>query len=104
MNQLLQSWLWKFIIVFFDDILIYNSSWNPHLEHLGTVFKLHRQHRFYVKKSKCAFRLEELAYLVHAISTKGIHLDPDKVVAVIEWPESNNVKKVCGFLGLTGSS
>lgn len=47
------------------------------------------------------FGLEELAYLEHIISTKGVRPDPDKVAAVVEWPEPTTVKKVRTFLGLT---
>lgn len=44
MNRLLQPLLRKFVIVFFDDILVYNGSWEAHIEHLITVFKVLRQH------------------------------------------------------------
>lgn len=103
MNQLLQPLLQKFVIVFFDDILIYNSSWGLHLDHLSMVFKLLRQHSFYVNESKCAFGLEELAYLGHIISTTRVSPDPDKIAAVVEWLEPTTIKKVRAFLGLTGS-
>lgn len=102
MNQLLQPLLRKSVIVFFDDILVYSGSWNLHIEHFGAVFKLLRQHCFYVRESKCAFELEELTYLGHIISPQGIKPDPEKIEAVIGWPRLKNVKQTRAFLGLIG--
>lgn len=40
MNSICAPHLWKFIIVFFDDILIYNKSFPEHLIHLETAFQV----------------------------------------------------------------
>jgi hypothetical protein len=55
MNATLAPVLWKFAIVFFDDILIYRSTYADHLEHLRSVLELLRWDKWQVKKSKCAF-------------------------------------------------
>lgn len=102
MDQLFQPWLRKFVNVFFDDILVYNKSREEHQNHLFTVFELLRQQSFFVWKAKCAFELEELAYLGHIISTKGVKPDPDKIITVTIWPELINVWQTRVFLGLTG--
>lgn len=102
MNQLLQLLLRKFVIVFFDDILVYKVSWELHIELLATVFQLLWQHCFYVLESKCAFGLEELMYLGHIISPQEIRPDPDKVEVVLGWPHPTTVKQTQAFLGLTG--
>lgn len=78
MNQLFQPLLWKYVIVFFDDILVYIASWESHIEHLVAVFGLLRQQSFFVRESKCTFNLEELAYLGHVISTHGVQQTPTK--------------------------
>jgi hypothetical protein len=39
MNDVLRPFLWRFILVFFDDILIYGSSWSEHLRHVRLVFE-----------------------------------------------------------------
>lgn len=92
MNQLFQPVLWKYVIVFFDDILIYNRSWETHIDDLEVVFELLRRHSFFIQESKCSFRMEELAYLGHIIFTTGISLDPDKIHAVTNWPTPKTVK------------
>ena len=52
MNEVLGSFLRRFVQVFFDDILIYSSSWSDHLKHVKAVFQLLRQHQLRVKRSK----------------------------------------------------
>ena len=37
MNDVLLSFLRRFVLVFFDDILIYSSSWSEHLQHVRLV-------------------------------------------------------------------
>lgn len=44
MNEVLQPYLCRFVLVFFDDILVYNSSWADHLRHVRAVFQLLHQH------------------------------------------------------------
>lgn len=66
------------------------------------MFKLLRQHSFFVRETKCEFELHELTYLEHIVSIKGVKPDPEKISAVINWPKPINVKQTREFLGLTG--
>jgi hypothetical protein len=68
MNDVLRPFLRRFVLVFFDDILIYNKSWANHLCHLRTVLSELRRHTLFVKRSKCAFGVVSVAYLGHTIS------------------------------------
>ena len=69
MNTVLAPVLRKCDVVFIDDILIYNKTWEEHLAHLQQVFTLLLKHQFIVKLSKCAFAKQELSYLGHVISS-----------------------------------
>lgn len=55
MNSVLGPFLWEFVLVFFDDILIYSSSWTEHMQHIRAVLKVLRANSLFVKCSKCAF-------------------------------------------------
>ena len=55
MNMILKPFLRKFVAVFFDDILIYSPTLADHLIHLRQVLQTLKDHKFFVKKSKCAF-------------------------------------------------
>ena len=102
MNDVLQSFLRWFVLVFFDDILIYSSSWSEHLQHIRLVFDVLRTHDFHLKHSKCSFGSSSVTYLSHVISAGGVTMDSAKVEAVASWPEPRSARGVRGFLGLAG--
>jgi hypothetical protein len=90
------------VLVFFDDILIYNKSWADHLHHLRAVLTVLRHQRLFVKHSKCAFGVTSVSYLGHIISEAGVAMDPAKVQAIHDWPVPRSARAVRGFLGLVG--
>ena len=102
MNNLFQSFLRKFVLVFFDDVLIYSKTWKDHLTHLEQVLSILKENQFYAKMSKCTFGKEEVSYLGHVISKEGVKVDPEKIKSITEWPNPTNISKLRGFLGLTG--
>ncbi|KAL0540733.1 hypothetical protein IC582_020746 [Cucumis melo] len=102
MNQVFRPYLRKFILVFFDDILVYSKDVESHLEHLSIVFTLLREHSLFANRKKCHFGKERIEYLGHWVSSKGVEADKEKIRAMLEWPIPRNIKELRGFLGLTG--
>ncbi|KAK1652045.1 hypothetical protein QYE76_069850 [Lolium multiflorum] len=102
MNDVLRPYLRRFVLVFFDDILIYNTSWAEHLQHVAIIFNELRVHRLHLKRSKCSFGTTSVAYLGHVISAEGVAMDADKVAAVAAWPPPRSPRALRGFLGLAG--
>ena len=62
----------KVILVFFDDILVYSSSWVEHLQHLQVTLQFLRDHKLFAKRSKCVFDKQEVESLGHLVSDKGV--------------------------------
>ena len=62
MNSIFRPYLRKFVLVFFNDILIYSLNWTIHLEHVRKVFEILWQSQFFAKLKKCAFDRQELEY------------------------------------------
>ncbi|XP_015969943.1 uncharacterized protein LOC107493360 [Arachis duranensis] len=102
MNDIFQPFLRKFVLVFFDDILIYSPSTSQHLAHLEIVLQTLQKESLFAKLSKCLFAVSEIDYLGHTITEKGVHMEKDKIQAVLAWPTPENLKQLRGFLGLTG--
>ena len=102
MNDVFRPYLRRFVLVFFNDILVFNPTLELHIQHLRLVLELLQQHQLYAKKSKCAFRCSEVEYLGHIIFSQGVSTDPRKTIAMEAWPIPNSVKTLKGFLGLMG--
>jgi hypothetical protein len=68
-----------FVLVFFDDILIYSSTWSEHLRHVRLVLTALQEHQLFVKRSNGSFGERSVAYLGHVISAAGVAMDKQKV-------------------------
>jgi hypothetical protein len=94
MNSVFMPELNKFVVVFIDDILIYSKNEEEHARHLWIILTRLREHQLYAKFSKCAFWLEEIQFLGHVLSAKGIAVDPSKVKDILEWKPPTTVHQV----------
>ncbi|GKA70256.1 putative mitochondrial protein [Tanacetum coccineum] len=102
MNAVFKDHLRHFVLVFFDDILVYSESMETHLIHLATILQTMRTNSMFAKKNKRVFVLDQVKYLGHVISAKGVSTDPSKIEAMKNWPVPRNIKELRGFLRLTG--
>lgn len=102
MNEIFRPHLRRFILVFFDDILIYSKTWEDHLQHFHTILSTLENHYLFAKESKCTFGVTLVEYLDHVVSREGIVADPTKIQAIRDWPTPTTVKEIRGFLGLAG--
>jgi hypothetical protein len=102
MNSVLGPFLRKFVLVFFDDILIYSNSLSEHLQHIRAVMEVLRANNLHVKKTKCSFATQTVSYLGHVISSEGVAMDAAKVESVQAWPTPRSARGLRGFLGLAG--
>ncbi|GJU39438.1 reverse transcriptase [Tanacetum coccineum] len=82
-----------FVLVFFDDILIYSDSMALHLQHLAAVLQLMRVHALFAKQRKCVFAVNQVEYLGHVISAKGVATDSSKIEAMKSWPAFEQLKQ-----------
>lgn len=102
MNVVFRPYLMKFILIFFDDILVYSCDSTTHKQHLRATFLKLQEHQLYLKKSKCVFRTDKVNYLGHVIQKGGVVTDSQKITVVVDWPIPVNNKQLRSFLGLAG--
>jgi hypothetical protein len=84
MNDIFQKWFDDFVVIYIDDILVYNNSMEEHVEHLRKVFQSLRQIKLYAKFKKCEFRVKEVDFLGHRITQEGLKMDDHKVKAILD--------------------
>jgi hypothetical protein len=102
MNKIIVEYLYKFVVVFIDDILIFLKNEEEHDKHLCMVLQNLSENQLYTKLNKCEFWLKEVLFLGHIISDGGIFVDPDKVMDILSWNTPQNVSDIRSFLGLAG--
>jgi hypothetical protein len=102
MNNVLNKFLDKFILVFIVDILIYSKNREEHEEQLRLVLQVLRAHQLYAKFSKSEFFQKKIHYLGNVLSEEGVAVDPDKIRSIMEWTTPKDVSDIISFMGLAG--
>jgi len=86
MTQVLKPFLGKFVVVYFDDILIFSRSVQEHLGHIKQVLKVLRTEQLYINKDKCSFMRKSAKFLGFIVSNQDVEADPAKVQVIQQWP------------------
>ncbi len=100
-NDVLRDMVDQFIYVYLDDILIFSSSLQEHVQHVRRVLQRLLENGLFVKAEKCDFHAQSVSFLGYIISSEGMRMDPDKVKAVMDWPSPDSRKALQRFLGFT---
>jgi hypothetical protein len=82
MNSIFAPYLRQFVLVFFDDILVYSKTMQDHRVHLQTVLQVLHNHQLKAKLTKCSFGQHQVEYLGHIITGQGVSRDPSKIAAI----------------------
>ncbi|KAI0529675.1 hypothetical protein KFK09_002229 [Dendrobium nobile] len=100
MTETLKPFINVCCVVYFDDILVYNTSPDIHLEHLSQIFNVLRQHHLYLNPSKCEFASSVVYFLGFVVSSAGVQVDKRKVDAITMWPTPRSFTEIRSFHGL----
>ena len=91
-------------MAYIDDIIIHGTTFEIHLLNLRRVFQRLRDAQLKLKPEKCKFACQQVHFLGHIVSDKGLATDPDKTLKVKEWPVPKSVSELPSFLGLASYS
>ena len=89
-------------LVYLNDVVIFSSTQEEHMDHLCTVLKCFRLCRLKLKPSKCAFFKGKIEYLGHSVSSRGVWPSRDNLKAITKYPEPMKYTTIKGFIRLKG--
>lgn len=99
-NEIFEGIFSVFVFRYIDNIIVFPSNLETHLNHTAEVLQRLRKAGFYTKLEKCEFCISFLDFLGHRISTKGIIMNPKEISSILEWPATTSAEKVQQFLEL----
>jgi hypothetical protein len=100
MNEVLCLFIGKFVVVYFDDNLIYSKLLDEHIEHLCDVFGALREARLFASLEKCTFCTDWVVFLGYVVTPQGIGVDEAKIEAIKSWSIPATLTQLWSFLDL----
>ena len=72
MNHALHMFIGIFVMVYFDDILVYSKNLDEHINHLHCVLTVLRKEKLYANLKKCSFCMDKVVFLGYVVSAKEL--------------------------------
>ena len=102
MHTVLRKMIFKYCLVYIDDVIVFSKNMDEHIQHLTEIFERFRQAKLKLHPSKCEFGLKKVLYLGHVLSDEGVQMDPNKITKMKDFPRPHSQKSLRQFLGLVG--
>lgn len=99
-DRVLGPGLEPYVFVYMDDIVVATPTFQKHLEVLAEIFRRLREASLHLNLDKCQFVRSELRYLGYVVDDSGLHVDPEKVQSIVNFPRPQKVREVRRFLGM----
>lgn len=87
------------VIVYVDDIVVVSQTWESHVQDVTVVIDRLTAANLRLRQSKCVFAARQAVILGHLVDGNGLHMEPEKVALVANWPQPKTVKELQSFLG-----
>mgnify|MGYP003691612483 CR=1 FL=1 len=91
---------WKKCFVYIDDVIVFSLTFPETLQNLNSVCERFRNTKLKLKPMKCNLYKDKVSFLGHVVSANDIQCDPQKILAIKDWPVPQNLIDVRSFLGL----
>jgi hypothetical protein len=84
MNDILMNYLNEFVIIYLDDIIVYNNSKKKHIQHVRKILQRLREASIQIDVDKCEFHIIETKFLEMIIDRDDIKINLEKIKAIVE--------------------
>ncbi|XP_057671275.1 uncharacterized protein LOC130903024 [Diorhabda carinulata] len=102
MDNVLRGLTDETCIVYLDDILIYSTSLQEHIQRVKQVFDRLRKFNLKIQLDKSEFLQKSIVYLGHIITPEGVKPNPEKISVIKNFPIPKTQTEIKSFLGLLG--
>ena len=102
MNSILREFINKICVVYLDDILIFSTTLDEHINSINKIFKTLSKHNLKIQFHKCKFLSKETEYLGHILTPEGVRPNPKKIKDITNLKLPKTQKQIRSFLGITG--
>ena len=99
-DVMLAGLAYEICLAYLDDIIVFSSSVEEHLERLGKVLERILASGLKIKVSKTHLFRKSVDFLGHVVSDRGIEPQQEKIATVASWPEPGNIHELKAFIGL----
>ena len=98
MCKLFRGPLWRNLLVYLEDILLFSQTFDQHVEHLQEVFDRIKGAKLKLHPAKCDFFAHEVHYLGHKLSSDGVRPLESKQIKLQDWPKPTNQKQLRHYI------
>ena len=84
MTQVLKEFMKKYVIVYFNEILVYSQDKVQHLKHLTNVFRVLHDNQLFINLKKCSFVSDRVVFLGCIVSANGMQMNEEKAKAILD--------------------
>ena len=91
-----------YCLIYLDDLIVFLQTAEEHLHQLHVVFNPLREYNLKLKPLKCSLFREEINYLAHKVSKKGVQASDINMKAITEYAPLQTYTVIWAFLGLVG--
>ncbi|XP_060190645.1 uncharacterized mitochondrial protein AtMg00860-like [Lycium barbarum] len=90
----------KFVVLYFDGILVFSKEEVEHEKYLEKVFETLRREKLYAQLKKGIFYADSVCFLGYIVTSAGIQADPSKIEAILSWPTPRSISDIRSFHGM----
>ena len=99
MDKAFLNLMYKFVLVYLDDITIFSKNAIDHFQHLRVIFKRCKEYGISLNPKKSVFSVHESKLLGFIVSKEGVTIELERVNAILDLPLPAHKKGLQSFLG-----
>ena len=94
MDRVIQGLEYEIALAYIDDVIVFGPTLDITMDRMIIILERLRSANLKLKAKKCILFSQRVDYLGHVITANGVHTDPKKVEAIVNWHPSRTVRQI----------